>query len=154
MSFSMLYFSIAWVAQSTASCCISSVMSAFFMTALRSDIYEKVSGPVSYKMTGPSGGAYLGDRVRSSSVRVYVEGEGERLVKMGAVRWGRTGRTVALWAAPGGNLAVRRGSVGWVGCLVRCSSVFSSSTDVAHSFPCWLSCTGKFRCRDNFVVAV
>ena len=32
----MLYFSRAWEAQSTASCCMSSLISAFFMTALRS----------------------------------------------------------------------------------------------------------------------
>ena len=38
MSFSMLYFSRACVAQSTASCCMSSDMSAFFTTALRSDM--------------------------------------------------------------------------------------------------------------------
>ena len=37
-TFSMLYFSKAWDAQSTASCCISSDMSAFLMTALRSAI--------------------------------------------------------------------------------------------------------------------
>lgn len=37
-TFSMLYFSIACVAQSTASCCMSSLMSAFLMTALRSVI--------------------------------------------------------------------------------------------------------------------
>lgn len=37
-TFSILYFSSACVAQSTASCCISSLMSAFLMTALRSDI--------------------------------------------------------------------------------------------------------------------
>ena len=36
MSFSMLYFSMACVAQSTASCCMSSDMSAFFITAFRS----------------------------------------------------------------------------------------------------------------------
>ena len=36
MSFSMLYFSRACVAQSMASCCMSSDMSAFFTTALRS----------------------------------------------------------------------------------------------------------------------
>jgi hypothetical protein len=41
MSFSMLYFSMAWVATSTASCCISSVMSAFLITAFRSDIFFK-----------------------------------------------------------------------------------------------------------------
>lgn len=34
----MLYFSIACVAQSTASCCMSSDMSAFLMTAFLSDI--------------------------------------------------------------------------------------------------------------------
>lgn len=38
MSFSMLYFSMACVAQSTASCCMSSDMSAFLITAFRSDI--------------------------------------------------------------------------------------------------------------------
>merc|ERR1712087_596729 len=38
MSFSMLYFSRACVAQSTASCCMSSAMSAFLITALRSVI--------------------------------------------------------------------------------------------------------------------
>lgn len=36
MSFSMLYFSMAWVAQSTASCCMSSDMSAFLITAFLS----------------------------------------------------------------------------------------------------------------------
>lgn len=35
-TFSMLYFSKAWEAQSTASCCISSDMSAFLMTAFLS----------------------------------------------------------------------------------------------------------------------
>uniref|UniRef100_A0A1L8E7S8 Uncharacterized protein n=1 Tax=Haematobia irritans TaxID=7368 RepID=A0A1L8E7S8_HAEIR len=39
ISFSILYFSNACVAQSTASCCISSLMSAFLITALRSDIF-------------------------------------------------------------------------------------------------------------------
>ena len=38
MSFSMLYFSKAWDAQSTASCCMSSDMSAFLITAFRSAI--------------------------------------------------------------------------------------------------------------------
>ena len=38
MSFSMLNFSMACVAHSTASCCISSVMSAFFITAFLSVI--------------------------------------------------------------------------------------------------------------------
>ena len=38
MSFSMLYFSMAWVAQSTASCCMSSDMSAFLITAFLSVI--------------------------------------------------------------------------------------------------------------------
>ena len=38
LTFSMLNFSKAWVAKSTASCCISSFMSAFLMTAFRSDI--------------------------------------------------------------------------------------------------------------------
>lgn len=38
LTFSILYFSSACVAQSTASCCISSLISAFLMTALRSDI--------------------------------------------------------------------------------------------------------------------
>ena len=33
LTFSMLYFDKAWDAQSTASCCISSDMSAFFITA-------------------------------------------------------------------------------------------------------------------------
>lgn len=37
-TFSILYFSRAWVAQSTASCCISSDISAFFITAFLSDI--------------------------------------------------------------------------------------------------------------------
>lgn len=36
MSFSMLNFSSAWLAQSMASCCISSLMSAFFTTAFLS----------------------------------------------------------------------------------------------------------------------
>merc|ERR1712064_171111 len=36
MSFSMLYFSKAWVAHSTASVCMSSDISAFLMTAFRS----------------------------------------------------------------------------------------------------------------------
>lgn len=36
MSFSMLYFSMACVAQSTASCCMSSDMSAFLITAFLS----------------------------------------------------------------------------------------------------------------------
>lgn len=36
MSFSMLNFSIAWLAQSTQSCCMSSDMSAFLMIACRS----------------------------------------------------------------------------------------------------------------------
>lgn len=36
MSFSILYFSMAWVAQSTASCCMSSDMSAFLITAFLS----------------------------------------------------------------------------------------------------------------------
>uniref|UniRef100_A0A2S2R9H4 Uncharacterized protein n=1 Tax=Sipha flava TaxID=143950 RepID=A0A2S2R9H4_9HEMI len=40
ITFSILYFSSAWVAQSTASCCISSDISAFLITALRSDIFE------------------------------------------------------------------------------------------------------------------
>lgn len=39
MSFSMLNRSMAWLAQSTASCCISSDMSAFLITALRSAIF-------------------------------------------------------------------------------------------------------------------
>uniref|UniRef100_A0A7G3AE33 Putative conserved plasma membrane protein n=1 Tax=Lutzomyia longipalpis TaxID=7200 RepID=A0A7G3AE33_LUTLO len=39
ISFSILYFSRACVAQSTASCCISSLISAFLITALRSDIF-------------------------------------------------------------------------------------------------------------------
>lgn len=38
MSFSMLYFSRACVAHSTASCCMSSDMSAFFITAFLSDM--------------------------------------------------------------------------------------------------------------------
>lgn len=38
MSFSILNFSKACVAQSTASCCMSSDMSAFLTTALRSDM--------------------------------------------------------------------------------------------------------------------
>ena len=38
MSFSMLYFSRAWVAHSTASCCMSSDMSAFLITAFLSDM--------------------------------------------------------------------------------------------------------------------
>lgn len=38
MSFSILYFSMACVAQSTASCCMSSDMSAFLITAFRSDM--------------------------------------------------------------------------------------------------------------------
>uniref|UniRef100_A0A0E9SL77 Uncharacterized protein n=1 Tax=Anguilla anguilla TaxID=7936 RepID=A0A0E9SL77_ANGAN len=36
MSYPMLYFSMACVAQSTASCCMSSDMSAFFITAFPS----------------------------------------------------------------------------------------------------------------------
>lgn len=36
MSFSILYFSMACVAQSTASCCMSSDISAFFITAFLS----------------------------------------------------------------------------------------------------------------------
>ncbi|TNN66050.1 hypothetical protein EYF80_023678 [Liparis tanakae] len=40
MSFSMLYFSMAWVAQSTASCCMSSDMSAFLITAFLSVMVE------------------------------------------------------------------------------------------------------------------
>merc|ERR1712064_56486 len=43
MSFSMLYFSSAWVAQSTASCCISSDMSAFLITAFLSDILSELT---------------------------------------------------------------------------------------------------------------
>ena len=39
MSFSILYFSNAWDAQSTASCCMSSDMSAFLITALRSAMF-------------------------------------------------------------------------------------------------------------------
>ena len=38
VTFSMLYFSSAWEAQSTASCCMSSDISAFLITAFRSDI--------------------------------------------------------------------------------------------------------------------
>lgn len=38
MSFSMLYFSRACVAHSTASCCMSSDMSAFLITAFLSDM--------------------------------------------------------------------------------------------------------------------
>lgn len=45
MSFSMLNFSIACVAHSTASCCISSVISAFFITAFLSVILSKNSFP-------------------------------------------------------------------------------------------------------------
>ncbi len=41
LTFSMLYFSKACVAQSTASCCISSDMSAFLITAFRSAILVK-----------------------------------------------------------------------------------------------------------------
>lgn len=41
MSFSMLYFSMAWVAQSTASCCMSSDMSAFLITAFLSVMVSK-----------------------------------------------------------------------------------------------------------------
>ncbi|CAH0365833.1 unnamed protein product [Pelagomonas calceolata] len=41
MSFSMLYFSSACDAQSTASCCMSSLMSAFLMTALRSILLSR-----------------------------------------------------------------------------------------------------------------
>lgn len=44
MSFSMLYFSMAWVAQSTASCCMSSDMSAFLITAFLSVMVEDVCG--------------------------------------------------------------------------------------------------------------
>ncbi len=36
------YFSSALVAQSMASCCMSSLMSAFLITALRSDIFVDV----------------------------------------------------------------------------------------------------------------
>ena len=43
LTFSMLYFSKACVAQSTASCCISSDMSAFLITAFRSAILVKSS---------------------------------------------------------------------------------------------------------------
>eukprot|EP00416_Gambierdiscus_australes_P030073 CAMPEP_0171088166 /NCGR_PEP_ID=MMETSP0766_2-20121228/20613_1 /TAXON_ID=439317 /ORGANISM="Gambierdiscus australes, Strain CAWD 149" /LENGTH=80 /DNA_ID=CAMNT_0011545937 /DNA_START=232 /DNA_END=471 /DNA_ORIENTATION=+ len=43
MSFSMLYFSSAWVAQSMASCCMSSAMSAFLITALRSAMETKTT---------------------------------------------------------------------------------------------------------------
>lgn len=42
LTFSMLNFSRACVAQSTASCCISSLMSAFLITALRSHILSFV----------------------------------------------------------------------------------------------------------------
>lgn len=50
MSFSILYFSMACVAQSTASCCMSSDMSAFLITAFRSDMVtlhggESARGP-------------------------------------------------------------------------------------------------------------
>ena len=41
MSFSMLYFSMACVAQSTASCCMSSDMSAFLITAFLSVMAEE-----------------------------------------------------------------------------------------------------------------
>lgn len=44
ITFSMLYFSSAWVAQSTASCCISSPMSAFLITAFLSLILLRLSG--------------------------------------------------------------------------------------------------------------
>ena len=55
-TFSMLYFSKACVAQSTASCCISSDISAFLMTALRSAIFSncverKRSEPVGTEQT-------------------------------------------------------------------------------------------------------
>ena len=45
MSFSMLYFSMAWVAQSTASCCMSSDISAFLITAFLSVIYKQPKFP-------------------------------------------------------------------------------------------------------------
>lgn len=44
MSFSMLYFSMACVAQSTASCCMSSDMSAFLITAFLSVMVEDDDG--------------------------------------------------------------------------------------------------------------
>ena len=44
MSFSILYFSNAWDAQSTASCCMSSDMSAFLITALRSAMFASCFG--------------------------------------------------------------------------------------------------------------
>lgn len=45
LTFSILYFSIACVAQSTASCCMSSLMSAFLMTAFRSVIFDSFCVP-------------------------------------------------------------------------------------------------------------
>ncbi len=41
-TFSILYFSKAWDAQSTASCCISSDISAFLITAFRSAMWYKL----------------------------------------------------------------------------------------------------------------
>lgn len=47
LTFSMLNFSKACVAKSTASCCISSFMSAFLITAFRSDMFV-----VGYELPG------------------------------------------------------------------------------------------------------
>lgn len=63
MSFSMLYFSIACVAQSTASCCMSSDMSAFLITAFRSDIVT-LHGGESVRGPGVAGGCGRGARAR------------------------------------------------------------------------------------------
>lgn len=65
MSFSMLYFSIACVAQSTASCCMSSDMSAFLITAFRSDIVTLHAGE---SARGPGGAAMARGRARAGAV--------------------------------------------------------------------------------------
>lgn len=63
LTFSILNFSIACVAESTASCCISSLMSAFLMTALRSDMMNVVCVVGSDAATENAGAEYIYNRL-------------------------------------------------------------------------------------------
>lgn len=82
MSFSILYFSMAWVAQSTASCCMSSDMSAFLITAFLSVMVRMMMMPAEErKREGIGERAGVGGRsLRRTALKINTtRGDGDGL---------------------------------------------------------------------------
>lgn len=89
MSFSMLYFSMAWVAQSTASCCMSSDMSAFLITAFLSVMVQAACWGRNRETDSTRGGDVDGDGVptRRGQILPISNAESLSVRRLWSLQW-------------------------------------------------------------------